>query len=136
MSFFGKLAHVFGSIFGKAPSVLQTVRSVISFVGPLVSGILPLVGGEEYAAETGKIIAEIESDLGTAATLISQAHGSPSADVYDKINNLLGAVNNNLAALLQSGHIKDAGTVTKVTAIVNTITAEVQAVTGLLKPAA
>jgi hypothetical protein len=136
-SFFSKVAHVFGNIFSKAPSVLQTARSVIGFVGPLVTGILPLVGGEEYAAETGKIIAEIESDLATAGTLISQAHGAPSTDALTTISNSLVAANNNLGALLSAGHIKDPATVAKVTAVVNTVTGELQAVVGLLaKPAA
>lgn len=133
-NFFKNVIHVFTKLFGNAPSVLQTASSVLRYVSPFIKGILSLVGGEPLAADVQKIVAEIQSDLATAATLISQSHGSPSAGIVDQLVNILTAVNSNLAALLQAGHIKEPSTVAKVTAIVNTITGEIQALVGFLQP--
>lgn len=129
-SFFSKIGHFFGKLFGAAPSWSQKASTTITLVAPLTNTIIALAAGEEAAKEATAVVHEVQADLAAASHLLSEAHGS--SEYSAGLTSVLEAVNNNLGALLAAGHIKNPEKVTKVTAIVNTITGEISAVIGAL----
>lgn len=129
LSFFKKAASIFTKMFGQAPTLLQKMATAISYVAPLTNEIVALSAGEANAQIVTNIVHEVQSDLTTAATVISAAHGgtlTPTAATT--IQGSLAAVNDNLKGLLVAGHIKNPDTQSKVSATVETITGELSAV--------
>jgi hypothetical protein len=121
MSFFSKVEAWLKKVFG-SPKWENTARATLTIVAPLTETIVGLVAGEPAAAAVGAIINVVQSDLGVAATVIGQADATPTLD------GALSAITTNLQALLTAGHISNPTTQTKVTAIVNTIVGEVEAI--------
>jgi hypothetical protein len=128
-SFFSKIESFFKKVFGSV-AWQQTASAVLTLILPLLKTVLTLVVGEGAADAVTAIVNEVISDLGTVSVLITQSQGDPS--VIGTIGNLLNAVVSNLTALLSAGHIKDTATLSKVTAIVNTVVGEAGAILKVL----
>jgi len=134
MSFFSSIKNDFEKLFGKAPSVLQQIGTTLKIVAPFGEEFYALVTKDPAdAAEAANVVAEIETDITAAQVLISQSHNSADATTYAKLETLANSLKGNLQSLLTAGHIKDPGTVEKVTGIVNLATGEVDAVLDLLQ---
>jgi hypothetical protein len=128
MSFFSKIESFLKKVFGSAKWE-NIARATLTVVAPLTETIVGLVAGEPAAAALGALINQIQSDLGVAATVIGQADQTPT------LTGALTAVQSNLQAILTAGHITDPTTLQKVTAVVNTVAGEIEAVQKTL-PAA
>lgn len=131
---FKKFESFFNKLFGSVPSWSVKASTVITYVAPLTNTAIALFAGEDAAAEATKIVNQVQSDLTVAAKFASEAHGSDTAPAG--LSTALQSVNDNLAELLAAGHIKNPETLSKVTAVVNTITGEISAVIGSLPKAA
>jgi hypothetical protein len=127
MSFFSALENDFKKIFGKAPSILQKISSILKYVGPLVSGILVTTKNEAGAKQITNIVAEAESDINTASTLIADNHATPGESVYQQLSTLLSSVQTSIPTLLSVGDIKDPDTVSEVNGVATIITGELSA---------
>lgn len=130
MTFFSKIEGWFSKVFSKAPSWQQTASATLTVAAPLLETIVTLSAGEGAGEEVGKIVAEVQSDMAAASALITSSGPTPT------LNSVLGSITGNLGALLTAGHIKDPGTLEKVTSVVNTIVGEVEAITSVLPKAA
>lgn len=131
---FKKIGSFFAKLFNSAPSWSQKASTAITLVAPLTNTIITLADGEEAAAQATSIVHEVQSDLAAAASLLSEAHGTATAPAG--LNTILQSVTDNLGALLTAGHIKNPEKLSKVEAVVNTITGEISAVIGSLPKAA
>ena len=107
----------------------------LGLLAPGLEAIVALTAKEENAAEIQKVVTIVQTDLGTVAGLVSQIGTSAGATAPAKITTILNAIKATLPELLAAGFIKDAGTVTEVTAITNGIVGEVEAFLALV-PAA
>lgn len=132
MSFFSKVASFFEK-FIKNTTWEQKASAGLGLLAPGLESIVALTAGEPDAAEIQKVVAEVQSDLGTIAGLLSQSQAGVS--VTATLVNVLNSIKGNLSALLAAGHIKDQATLQKVTAIVNGVIAEVEAILPLIPTA-
>jgi hypothetical protein len=131
---FKKIGSFFSKLFNNSASWSQKASTAITLVAPLTNTIVALVGGEEDATKATAVVHEVQSDMAAAAALLSEAHGTATAPAG--LNSILQGVTDNLGALLAAGHIKNPDTLSKVTAVVNTITGEFSAVIASLPKAA
>jgi len=130
--FFKSIGGFFAKLFSHAPSWSQTASTTLTLATPMLNTFLQLTAGQDVANETVNVIGEIKSDLAAVATWLSQSHDSADPSVIAQIRATLTAVNTNLAALLQAGHIKNPDTLSKVTIAVNAFTGEISAILDVL----
>lgn len=121
-----KIEVIFTKLFGSAPAVLQTVSATLTVVAPLVESILALTGNEAAAATILVVVSQVESDITAVDALVQSTGATPT------LTSVLTAIVSNLKTLLTAGDIKDAATLSKVTAIVDTIVAEFEAILSAL----
>jgi len=126
-SFFSKVKSFFEKVFGSG-NWERTVGSVITIVAPLVETLVALTAGEPEATEIQSVVNQVQSDLAAVAALATSVTPASGATTYQQIGTVLNGVKTNLASLLAAGHIKDTATLTKVTAIVDTVVNEVEAI--------
>lgn len=129
MSFFSKIESFFKKFFTNT-TWEQKVSAGIAITAPGLQTLIALTAGQENADQVASIVKEVQTDLATLSALLSQAQAGQ--DVHQTIINILEAVKNNLSDLLAAGHIKDQDTLTKVTAIVNGVIGEIEAVLPLV----
>jgi hypothetical protein len=132
-TFFHRIAAFFGRF--KDVKWTQVASSTLRIAGPLAETLVALVAGEPAAAVLTDVINEIQTDLGAAAGLLASDQAATAAGA-SQVQALLGAVKSNLAQLLSAAQIKDAGTQAKVTAVVSSLTDEVDAILGSIPKAA
>jgi hypothetical protein len=126
---FKKIGGFFSKLFGKAPSALQTISAALTLSAPAAEEIYALVTSDPAdAKEASNVVAEIQSGLAAASTLIADSHSSADATTYQKLDTILGAVKNDLQSLLTAGHIKNPQTLSKVTGITNLALGELDAI--------
>jgi hypothetical protein len=129
MTFFAKVEAWFKKVFTKAPGWEKTASAVLTYVAPLLETVVALTAGSPAETFVAGVIGKVQSDMAVAAVTIEDATSSVS------LTGVLTSIQTNLSSLLTAGQITDAATVTKVTAVVNTIIAEIKAVAAAV-PAA
>jgi hypothetical protein len=117
------LEKVFGSTNWERVAI-----NTLAVVGPLLTTLVTLTAGAPAAALVSKIISIAQADLQTAATLITSVQSGTATGAAAQLQNLLAGVKTNLTSLLTAADIKDADTQAKVSAIVNTVTEEIDAI--------
>ena len=121
---FHDIENIFKKLFAAEPKLAQTVTATIAVVAPLVETILVVTGDEAAAVEIEQVVEQVEADLAAITGLVKTSGATPT------LQSVLAAVETDLKSLLTAGDIKDSGTITKVTDIVDTIVAELQAIVG------
>jgi hypothetical protein len=129
MSFFSSVENFFKK-FVKNTTWEQTVSAGIGIAAPGLESIIALTAGESDASTIQSVVSETQTDLATLTGLLAQSKAGTNASAT--IVNVLNAVKSNLSSLLTAGHIKDATTLTKVTAVVNGVIEEIEAVLPLI----
>ena len=117
------LEKVFGSTNWERVAV-----NTLAVVGPLLTTLVTLTAGAPAGALVSKIISIVQADLQTAATLITSVQSGTATGAAAQLQNLLAGVKTNLTSLLTAADIKDADTQAKVSAIVNTVIEEIDAI--------
>jgi hypothetical protein len=123
---FSSIEAWFKKVFTNAPSWDKIASATLTVVAPLVETVVALTAGEPASAAIAVIVGKIQSDLGAATALIESATASPT------LTTILNAVKANLSALLVAGQISDPKTVAEVTSIVNTVIAEIEAISSVV----
>ena len=121
MTFFEKFKAWFKKLFGSAASWDKAALGALTIVSPLVVGILT-IADPAIAAAAAPILAKVQTDLATAATIIDAGKATPT------LTGALNDVQTNIASILQLAEVKNSANAAKVTADVNTIVAEVKAI--------
>jgi len=125
---FEKAGAWFEKLFGKASTWDKAALTAITIAAPLVEGILAVVD-EPLELIVAPIITTVETDLTTAATLVSSATANPT------LTGALNAVVNNLSGLLEIAEVKNSASVAKITTNVNAVVADIKAVLAALPTA-
>lgn len=102
--------------------------NTLSVVGPLLTTLVTLTAGAPAAALVSKIVSTAQSDLQTVAGLVTSVQSGTATGAAAQLQNLLAGVKTNLSSLLTAADIKDADTQAKVSAIVNTVIEEIDAI--------
>lgn len=121
VTFFEKVKAELKKLFAHAPGWEASAAATLTYVAPLVETIVTLVD-PAVAPAVSAIIAKVESAMAAAAVVIKDAGSTPTLATY------LNAINSDLSQVEQAAAIKDPATSAKLTAIVGTITAEVNAI--------
>jgi len=111
------------------PVLTQMSLNIAALVATMESG------KQLSAAETAaiqNISAEAGKDLTLLQTLYNQYKASPDNGTLQKIESVIGDINQNLPALLQAAHVSDATLSARITAAVNLIVATVNSFAQLI----
>lgn len=141
MSIFSKIAsaeHTFAAwaekelakLYTAAPKIEQVIGTVLTYAGPALQTVVTAEAGAAAGAEVGKIVAQAQSDLIAAGSLVYDFGPSPS------VSGTLTAVKDNLAALLTAGHVTSATSVATVTKVANELSTLATAITPAAAPTA
>lgn len=129
MSFFKKIESWVASIFKKAPSWETIAKSTILYVAPLLETIVALAD-PAAAPAVDAIVDKIKVGLAAASVTLSDAGPVPT------LSTILASVNTNIGQLEAAAQIKDPATQAKLTATVNLISGEIQAILSAIPPTA
>jgi hypothetical protein len=133
MSLFASIENEFKKIFGSTKWEM-TAETALTLISPLLTTVIALTAGEPAAAAVGAILAKIQSSLAAAIKVLGdvKAGNATSTSAVATLSATLSSVQADLKTLLTAGQIKDPTTQAKVTAVVNTVVGEVQAVLAVI----
>jgi hypothetical protein len=126
---FSHIKTFFTKLFGSTNWERVAVNT-LAVVGPLLTTLVTLTAGAPAAALVGKIVSTAQADLQTVSSLVTTVQSGTSTGAAAQLQNLLAGVKANLSSLLTAADIKDADTQAKVSAIVNTVIEEIDAILG------
>jgi hypothetical protein len=126
-TFFAKLKAAFEKVFGST-TWEKTALGVISFIAPLLETIVGLAAGGPAEALVAKVISIVQSDLSTLQTVVSDATSATSTSGLQTAQNALNSIKTNLSSLLTAAQIKNSTKAADITAAVNTVVGEVDAI--------
>lgn len=128
---FAHIKSFFTKLFGSTNWERVAVNT-LAVVGPLLTTLVTLTAGAPAAALVSKIVATAQSDLQTVSSLVTAVQSGTSTGAAAQLQNLLAGVKANLSSLLTAADVKDPDTQAKVSAIVNTVIEEIDAILGEL----
>jgi hypothetical protein len=139
MSIFSKIAsaeHTFAAwaekeltkLAGEAPTIEKVLGTVLTYAGPALQTIVTVEAGSPAGALVGKVVAQAQSDLIAASSLVYDFGVTPS------VSSILSSVQTNLGSLLTAGHVTNSTSVATVTKVTGELTALLAALTT--KPSA
>lgn len=121
LSFFARVKAELKKLFTHAPGWEASAAATMTYVAPLVETLVTLVD-PELAPVVNALIVKIQSAMAAAAVVIKDAGPAPTLVTY------LRAVQNDLAQVQSAAGVKDAATAAKLTAVIETISAELNAI--------
>jgi hypothetical protein len=95
----------FAALRGDIPTIEHVAGTVLKYVGPILQMVVTAEAGAPAGQVTGKVLAEAQSDLLAAGSLIYDFGAHPSA------TSIIDSVSKNLDALLAAGHITNSNSV-------------------------
>ena len=139
MSIFSKIVaaeHTFAAwaekelakLAGEAPTIEKIIGTVLTYAGPALQTIVTVEAGAPAGAIVGKVVAQAQSDLIAASSLVYDFGVTPT------ISSIFNSVQTNLGALLAAGHVTNPTSVATVTKVTGELTALLAALSP--KPAA
>jgi len=104
--------------------------NTLNVVSPLLTTLITLTAGAPAAALVSRVVSTVQSDLEAAARIVSSVQSGTNEGAAAELENLLAGVKANLSSLLTAADVKDPETQAKVSAIVNTVIEEIDAILG------
>jgi len=126
-SVFEKAGAEIEKLFGGSASVEQKVQATITFVAPLVNTVVVLAD-PAIAPTVAKVISTVQADLALVSTVVQGATPAPGSSAATTATTALNSVKTNLSELLTDSGVKNSANFSKISAAVNLIIAEVEAV--------
>jgi hypothetical protein len=124
MSFFKDIEAIFKKVFGST-NWEQTAETTITVAAPMLETIVALAAGGPAAAAVTGVVKQVQNDLAATTMLLRSASGPT---VKQKISNLITGINANLQTLLADADVKNSAKAAEITAAVNGISGELQAI--------
>lgn len=121
LSFFAKVAAELKKLFTHAPGWEASAAATLTYVAPMVEMVVALVDPAVAPAVNG-LIGKVQSAMAAAAVVIKDAGPAPTLITY------LHAVKRDMAQVESLAQVTDPSTVAKLTALVATITGEIEAI--------
>ena len=123
LSFFAKVKAELRKLFTHAPGWEASAAATLTYVAPMVETLVALVDPGVAPVVNG-LIAKAQSAMAAAAVVIKDAGPTPTLVTY------LRAIQSDLAQVESAAGVKDPATAAKLTAMVGTITGEMEAILG------
>lgn len=133
-TFFSKVWAELKKLFKAEPKIEQVVQSIVTYAAPLVETIVGLAAGGPAEALVTRIIDTVKSDLATVSVVVQDGTVAAGSTAEASIIAALTSIDNNLGELLAAAEVKNSTNVTKITAAVNLVLGEVEAVLDELDP--
>lgn len=124
MSWFTKVENAFKDLF-KSTTWEQTAETTISVAAPMVETIVALAAGGPAEAAVASVVRQVQNGLAGAKAVLGSVSGTTAKA---QVSSLITAVNANLATLLQDADIKNSTHAAEITAAVNGLSGELQAI--------
>ena len=121
LSFFAKVKAELKKLFTHAPGWEASAAATLTYVAPMVETVVALVDPAVAPVVNG-LIAKAQSAMAAAAVVVKDAGPTPTLITY------LSAVKNDLALVESAAGVKDPVAAAKLTALVGTITGEIEAI--------
>jgi hypothetical protein len=125
-TFFEKIGHDLKEIFTSTTWEQKTLAA-IAYSEPFLVGMLDLVD-PTIAPLVSSVLAAVTSDLGTVKNVVSQGTVAPGSSAATEVVSALNSVKSNLSSLLTDADVKNSANVAKITAAVNLVNGEVDAI--------
>ena len=119
---FQDIENLFKKLFKNEPSWAQVASADIAYVAPIIETILALFGQGAIDATVTATVAVIQTDLVLATKFIQ------ALDSSKNLTDVLEALKANFLGLLQLAAIKNSDKVSTITAYVNGVVAEIEAI--------
>ena len=120
-SFFGRVKAELKKLFAHAPGWEASAAATLTYVAPMIE-VMVTLADPAAAPAVNAVIAKVQSAMAAAAVVIKAAGPTPTLVTY------LNAINNDLTQVEGVAGIKDAATAARLTALVTTVTEEVNAI--------
>jgi hypothetical protein len=121
LSFFARVKAELKRLFVHAPSWEASAAATLTYLAPMVETVVTLTD-PAVAPMVSAIIQRVQSAMAAAAVVMKDAGPTPTLVTY------LNAVNSDLAQVMSAAQVKDSATRAKITALVSTVTGEVNAI--------
>ncbi len=121
ISFFARVKAELKRLFVHAPSWEASAAATLTYLAPMVETVVTLTDPAAAPLVTA-IIQRVQSAMAAAAVVMKDAGPTPTLVTY------LNAVNADLTQVLSAAQVKDPATLAKITALVGTVTGEVNAI--------
>ena len=121
MTFLAKFKAIFKKLFGSLPTWDKAASAALTVISPLIVGLLAITDPAVLPVVT-PILAKVQVDLATAATLIADAQATPT------LVGILGDILTDLPSILELAQVKSSSSATKITTDVDAVVAELQAI--------
>lgn len=130
MSFFSKIGSFFKKVLGGEAKWERVVSSTLSVIAPILETVIGLTAGAPIENAVAGVINQVQSDLAAVNAVVTTSGGSTATAA-----SLLTAAKTDLSQLLSAADIKNSTLNTQVSATVNLVIGEVEAMLAAL-PAA
>ncbi len=121
LSFFAKVKAELKKLFTHAPGWEASAAATLTYVAPMVETVVALVD-PAVVPVVNALIAKMQSAMAAAAVVIKDAGPRPTLITY------LNAVKGDLAQVENAAGVKDPAAAAKLTALIGTITGEIEAI--------
>lgn len=121
ISFFAKVKAELKKLFTHAPGWEASAAATLTYVAPMVEAVVALVD-PAVAPVVNALIAKAQSAMAAAAVVIKDAGPRPTLITY------LSAVKSDIGQVESAAGIKDPVAAAKLTALIGTITEEIEAI--------
>jgi len=133
--FWERVEAAYKKMFGST-SWEKTASSVLTYVAPVAETLVALTAGGPAATLVAGVVAAVQNDLATVSAVVSDATATPPANELAAATNALNSIKSNLSSLLNAADVKNSAKATEVTAAVNTVIGEVEAMLQAIPAAA
>lgn len=121
VSFFARVKTELKLLFVHTPGWEASAAATLTYLAPMVETVVTLADPAVAPLVTA-IIQRVQSAMAAAAVVMKDAGPTPTLVTY------LNAVNVDLSQVLSAAHVSDPATLAKITALVSTVTGEVNAI--------
>ena len=121
LSFFSKVKAELKKLFTHVPGWEASAAATLTYVAPMVEAMVALVD-PAVAPVVGALIAKVQSAMAAAAVVIKDAGPKPTLVTY------LNAVKSDVSLVESAAGVKDPAATAKLTALIGTITGEIEAI--------
>ncbi len=119
--FFGRVRTELKKLFTHVPGWEASASATLTYVAPMVEAVVTLAD-PGAAPLVDALIEKVQSAMAAAAVVIKAAGPAPTLVTY------LNAINGDIAQITSVAGLKDPASITKMTALLDTITGEVNAI--------
>ena len=124
--FWERVEAAFKKLFGST-TWEKTASAVLSYVAPLLETLVGLTAGGPAETLVAGVVSTVQKDLATIEAVVGDATATPPANELAAATEALTSIKTNLGSILTAAEVTNSAEASKITAVVNTIIGEIEA---------